>query len=78
MTSNGCTEYTTGTLSINFPGRPTCQHCPRLEWRHGIRHQCGFTGEIVLFPKDDVGRLCPINFDKEEANELYVSPAENG
>lgn len=67
-TTNGCSEYISGTLTISFTSRPTCQQCPLLEWRHGIRHQCAYTGEIVLYPKDEVGRLCPIQFDDKEDN----------
>lgn len=63
---NGVNEYISGTLTVHFVDKVTCQQCPLLEWRHGIRHQCEMTGEIILYPKDEVGRLCPIDFSKED------------
>ena len=76
MMINGVNEYVTGALQISFPGEhPVCATCPLLERRHGIQFKCIFTGEILIYPHDEIGRLCPIKFE-EDNHEFHVSPVE--
>ena len=66
---NGCTEYTTAYVDINFQkGEERCKYCPLLQTYS--RNQCMRTGELIV---DVLGRgiWCPLRFDE---NDLRFMP----
>jgi hypothetical protein len=64
---NGCLEYETAVVEINFPkGEARCKLCPLLQTYS--RNQCMRTGELI---PDTQGRgiWCPLRFLREVTDD---------
>lgn len=72
--SRGVSYYTPGTVEISFPEDDICcKWCPLMSVEIKTdRHYCRKTGEYLVSPNFFVGTQCPIEFRKDEENELDV------
>lgn len=68
---NGVSYYTKATVEIGFPEDDVCCHwCPLMTRDPNLRDICGKTGEILQAPKHTIGFNCPLNFNKENKDEV--------
>lgn len=66
-TTNGCTEYETAIVEINFQkGNACCQFCPLLQTYS--RNQCMRTGELIVDTRGR-GMWCPLKFLEDMKEE---------
>lgn len=66
---HGVTWYTSGTAVITayFPeDKVTCSNCRYITRRHGLRYECLLTDEILLYPDEGRGNVCPIEMEDEK------------